>query len=151
MAKSSIEKYTARVKQIKKAHPNMTHKGAKRQASAEFRSAKVSGVKKKSKAKRPLYKSSFSIGRVKKKAKKKKVGKSGPVARLRKAHEKEGLLLAQIGSVAQQRTRLKKQYEEQLAWKLLALSQAPTKTKKKKIAKKVTELKRDIRAVSVRK
>jgi hypothetical protein len=147
MAKSSIEKYTTRVEQIKRT--GKTHKQAQRQASAEFKGKKVSGTKKKKRsAKRPLYRSSFTLGSAHRhKKRKKKVGKTGPVQKLRKAHEKEGLLLAQIGSIATQKSRLKNHYNDALAKELLKKDQATTKTAKKKHGKKIIALRKKIKGL----
>jgi hypothetical protein len=143
---NALKKINARAKAIRRAHPAMSYRAAQKKAGAEYRGGKkVSGVKrKKKKASRPLYRSSFAIGGRKKK---KRVGGVSAVTKLRKAHEKEGLLLSQIGSVSVQRSRLRRGYEGALSMVLLALEKNPTASHKKSLLKKKAELKRRIRGL----
>lgn len=139
---TGLQKFNKKVAAYKRAHPNTSHAVAQQKVKKENKRVGVSGRKKmpKKKKSRPLYKSSVSIGRVK--------ASSAAVKKLRKAHEKEGLLLSQIGSVSVQRSRLRRQYEEQLAWLLLSIQNAKTKTARRRLLKRKSELLRKIRGVS---
>lgn len=119
-----LKRITNGAKAIRKKHPGMSWQNAiKASAKAIKGGKKVSGTKKSSPKK------------VKKVATKKRV--SG-ISKPRRA----------VGSVAHTRSKLKKQLEEQLAWGLLARDSAKKVSDRKKKSKKVTELKRELRAIN---
>jgi hypothetical protein len=119
-----LKRITTRAKAIRKAHPNMQWVNAVRQAAKELKSGKVSGTKKKSSPK-----------------KKKKVGAVKRTRTVSSAPRK-------VGTVAHTRSKLKQQLNEQLAWALLAKESAAKVRDRKKKAKKVTEIKRELRAIN---
>lgn len=115
---------TARAKLIRKAHPSMKWTNAIKQAAKELSGKKVSGVKKKSSPK-----------------KRKAVGRVKTTTRASSAPRK-------VGTVAHTRSKLKHQLQEQLAWALLARDSAAKVRDRKKKGKKVTELKKELRAIN---
>ena len=133
MATNALKKITTRAKAIRKSHPGVSWKSAVKKAGAEYRTGKISGVKKKKKPAR-------------KKASRKVAGRSS-----RKAVGKVGYRRtdgAVIGSIAGHKKALRHAIEEKLAWKLLAISSAKKVRTKKKLQKTAAQYKKDLRALA---
>lgn len=134
MSTTTLKKITTRAKAIYK-------KGGKwqtaiKKAGAEYRSGKISRVKKKRKpAKRK------KVGAVKRKAAPRKRVGAAPRKRARPAKRA-------VGSVASHTSAARRILEEQLAWNLLNISLAKTKMPKRKLQKRSAALKRKLKGLS---
>ena len=67
------------------------------------------------------------------------------VSKVKSLHKKEGKAIRALGSIARTKNHLKKQLEERLSWGMLQHYTAKTKTSKRKIAKKLSEYKRQLK------
>lgn len=125
MATSTLKKITNRAKQIRRKHPGKAWKTAVKEAGREYREGGLSGTKgRKTKTARK------GIAKVGTRRKTRKVGSVGA-----------------IHTTAQHLSAARAGLREQLAWMLLARDQAKTKTAKRKIAKKMVEVRRKLRAL----
>lgn len=124
MAKSTLQKITARAKQIRKGRPSMLWTDAIKKASAELK--KPAGKKKAT----PKPRAKLPVKVVKTQSVKTTIGRmptrKKPTAK-GKMKEAQQLLLGEVGIL--------------YAKKLMA----PTKTKRKKLQKQIVEKQRDIR------
>lgn len=126
MASTALEKIRRRTKQIMKAHPNKSFRAAQKEAGREYRE----GHKPKGTRKKP--------------AKKKAAKKAGRVGKL--VNYKGGSVsVGAVPTSGDAKRSIVNSTKEQLAWKLLAQSQAKTKTDKRKAAKVVQLLKKKLR------
>jgi hypothetical protein len=130
MANTALKKITIRAKAIRRAAPGKSWKSAIKQAGSEYRTGKISGVKKRRSP-----------------AKRKKVG-----AKYKVYHEvkRVGSVKSKgrgftVGSINQHKAAARHQVKERLAWMLLARDSAKTKTERKKLGKKVMELRKEYR------
>lgn len=135
MSTTTLKKITGRAKAIYKK--GGTWQGAIKKAGAEYRSGKISGVKKKKKA--PAKRK--RVGAVKRKAAPRKRVGAPPRKRSRPATRA-------IGSVASHTAAAARLVKEQLAWNLLNITQAKKKTVKRKLQKKSAVLKRKLKALT---
>ncbi len=119
-------------KKISRAHPKMKWQDCVKKAGAKIRRG-VSGTHKRKSAK-------------KKPAPRKK--RVGAITRNTDKVDRKNVSV-NIGSVssAQLKSALKKRLEEQIAWALLARDQSKLKTGKRKIQRKINELKRQLHAL----
>lgn len=137
MANTALQKIARRTKQIRAAHPNMAFRTAQKKASAEYRSGKISGVKKKKKA------------APKKKAAKKHKRKGravGATPRVRVIKETR-----MIGTMPEVRKAMKqsaKVIKEELGWQYVNIRTAKTQKEKNKYRKRAKELEADLRKLS---
>lgn len=106
-----------------------SYRMALKKAGAKERGKKISGTKKRRPAKR---RASVTGTRVTKKS-----------VKMTKPRRRVGA----VGSIASTKSKYKKQLEDQLAWALLSRESASKVRDKKKKAKKVTEIKRELRAI----
>jgi hypothetical protein len=134
MSTTTLKKITGRAKAIYKK--GGTWQGAIKKAGAEYRSGKISGVKKKRK---PVKRK--KVGAVKRKAAPRKRVGAAPRKRTRPAKRA-------VGSVASHTKAAANILKEQLAWNLLNISQAKKKVVKRKLQKKSAVLKRKLKALS---
>jgi hypothetical protein len=79
------------------------------------------------------------IGSVRKKSRK------VAVSRVKKLHRKEGKAIRALGSIATTKNHLKRQLQERLSWGMLQQYTAKTKTAKRKIGKKLSDYKRQLK------
>jgi hypothetical protein len=141
--KARLKRMHSKAKAYMRKHPSAKYSTALKEAGRLERGKRVGVVKKKK-----------SGGR--KPAKKKARGRVGSTVsastkkKLRTAHEREGNLLSQLGTltVSQVGSRLRKMKEDQLAWLLLSIDKATTKTGKRKLLKQKARLKAQIKALS---
>ena len=102
---------------------------ALKKAGAKERGKKISGTRKRRPARRKPTAMGTRITR-----------KSVTMAKPRRR-------VGAVGSIAATKSKYKKQLEDKLAWSLLARESAVKVRDKKKKAKKVTEIKRELRAI----
>jgi hypothetical protein len=145
MAATALKKITTRAKQIRKKNPGISWKSAVKKAGAEYRGGKISGTKKKRKV------SGTSTGGARNNrtstggARTSTTGNRTSTGGARTTTIRVGRVgaLTTAGHLSAARSGLK----EQLAWGLLARDQAKTKTAKRKIGKKLIEVRRKLRAL----
>jgi hypothetical protein len=125
MASTALKKITTRAKQIRKKHPGKAWKTAVKEAGREYREGGIGKVKRK------------KVGAVR---------KSTSKVRAKKSTKVRGTVGA-VHTVAQHLSAAKAGLKEQLAWGLLARDQAKTKTAKRKVAKRLVEVRRKLRAL----
>lgn len=123
---------TTEAKKIKRKYPKRFSKWTDyvKQASAIYAS--------KYKSKSPIGKKR-RVGSVKPKVRK------AAVRKVQKLHKQEGKAIRALGSIATTKNHLKRQLEERLSWGMLQHYSAKTKTAKRKIGKKLSEYKRQLR------
>lgn len=137
MAGSALKKITTRAKAIYKK--GGTWKGAIKKAGVEYRSGKISGVKRK------------KVGAVKRK----KVGavkrrKVGAVKRKRVGAVKRKKVGSprKVGSIATHKAAARAMVKEALGWNMVNQSTAKTVKAKKRLAKRTAKLKKELKALS---
>jgi hypothetical protein len=106
-----------------------SYRMALKKAGAKERGKKISGTKKRRPARRKPTAMGTRITR-----------KTVTMAKPRRR-------VGAVGSIAATKNKYKKQLEDQLAWSLLARESAVKVRDKKKKAKKVTDIKRELRAI----
>jgi hypothetical protein len=126
---NALKKINARVKHLQRLHPNTSRKTLQKQAGREYRAGKL-GATSTVKRKRPA---------------KKKTERRKAIKKIKSAHAVEGRAIKSLGSVAETTRHLKNQLENQMAWGLLAVSQAKTKTAKRKIKKRLAPIWKKLR------
>lgn len=122
MAATALKKITTRAKQIRKKHPGKSWKAAIKQAGAEYRGGKISGVRKK---------------RVARKSPKK-------TARKRTARKVSGMPVMPSGSSI---VAARRETKEKLGWAMATQATAKTKREKKAMGVKIAELKKKYKAL----
>lgn len=118
---NALKKITAEAKRIRKQHPNKQWKDCVKAAGVKYRTGKISGVGK----------------RAKKSAPKRRVAVVSGKPRVQVA--------ANVGSVAMHKGAIASHYKVDLANTLLKRELATTKTERKKLSKKVSDIKRSLK------
>jgi hypothetical protein len=122
MAASTLRKITARAKKIYKR--GGTWKGAIKKAGHEYRSGKMG-----------------KVVRMKTRRKKATVKRKRTVKKIRRLHKAEGRAIRSLGTVSHHIAKAKAQLKEQIGWGEAQKFAATKKTSKRKIGKKIAELK----------
>jgi hypothetical protein len=157
MAKVDLRKVQREAKKIRKMHPNKGNAAVMKEAWSVARGGKLSGVrrskKKKSKAK---------VGKARRSKKKKSKAKVGKARRrtvtAREIHEikRVGAIsytggkvrISGIGGIEKAKKELLHKLGEQAGWLEVAISQERTATGRKKLHKKLSEVRGEMRRIS---
>lgn len=140
---NALKWITAEAKRIKKRYPTRFKKWTQyvAQASAIYAS--------KHKGKSPVgHKHKKISGMTKKKKTHRRVSRKKTVRRIKRLHAAEGRAIRRlhgVGSIPTLKRKLVDQYKNQLASGMLSQYQAKTKRVKRKIGKRLTEIKRKLR------
>jgi hypothetical protein len=164
MAANALKKITTRAKQIRRAHPGTSWKGAVKKAGAEYRSGKKAPARKK--AGRPVHRKARSVSGVRKSGKgrvRKTCEKVSPqnrrivggsigniepkyevVHQLKQvsgiSYKGGSIRLAGVGDVNRQKAQLKASLGQQAGWLEVAISSAKTQREKNALRKKKREI-----------
>lgn len=144
MANNALKKITDRARQLKRKHPNTAWVSLVKKAGAEYRSGSLGATKKKST--RQTGSSNRKKDKVwKAKAPGKRKSASGKTyyERRKNRSDKPGSLTGV--STSSLKSALKGKLVQSLGKQLLSKELATTKRDKKSYAKKITEIKRDLR------
>lgn len=126
MASAALKKITTKAKKIYKR--GGTWRGAIKKAGAEYRAGKLGKVVR-MKTKRRLT------------TKKRKT----VIKKIRRLHKAEGKAITRLGSIGSLKGQLRKRLKEKLANGLLSQYQAKTKTAKKRISKRLSVIKKELK------
>jgi hypothetical protein len=145
MASNALKKITTRAKQIRKAHPGTSWKGAVKKAGAEYRAGKKPAKRKK--ASRPAHRKARSVSGVRK-SHKGRVGSVEPryevVHQLRQVsgvtYKGGTVRIAGVADIEKKKRQLKAALGEQAGWLDVAISSEKTASGKKKLRKKKREI-----------
>lgn len=129
---SALKKIQARVKQLRKKHPNAKFRSLQKQAGSEYRSGKLGGVKKK---KRTVAKKKSAP---RKRITRRRVGSTNKSSRDAVDRKKVDIT---IGSSTTAVSKLKKKLAEEIGWKEAAKLTAQTAKSKRNIEKQIREKK----------
>jgi hypothetical protein len=129
MASAALKKITTKAKKIYKR--GGTWRQAIKKAGAEYRSGKLGKVVRMKTRRRATTK------------KRKRI-----VKKIRRLHRAEGRAIRSLGTVAGIKSQLKKRLKEKLAKGMLSHYEARTKPQKKRISKRLTVIKRELKNLS---
>lgn len=137
MPSTALRKITTRAKAIRKKHPGKSWKAAIKQAGADYRTGKISGVKKRqpAKARSRTRRRVGAPGVTKFKSPKRVVDVT---------HYAGGV----VGSISDHKRAAKRQTEEKLAWLLVQLTHPMKAAQRRKLLKRKAKYLRDIKALS---
>jgi hypothetical protein len=138
---TTLEKVMTRKKSLAKAHPSWDNSRLLTEAWKPFK-GKVSGVKKKKAAKKR------KVSGVKKKAAPKRRSVAGTKKRPSGSRAPSRKKVTGIGAIKQQARAAKKDLEDALGREMVKQYKATTKTAKRKVGKKVAEIKKSINSVN---
>jgi hypothetical protein len=152
MAANALKKITTRAKQIRKAHPGTSWKGAVKKAGAEYRAGKKTPAKKK--PGRSTHRKARSVSGVRT-SRKRRVGSVEPkyevVHQLKQvsgiSYKGGSILLAGVGNVNAMKANLKAQLGQQAGWLEVAISSAKTQREKNALRKKKAEIVREMNRI----
>jgi hypothetical protein len=129
MAANALKKINAEAKRLRNAHPTRSYKSCQKEAGRKYKAGKISGVKKKSPARKK------AMGK-----RRKRVG--GP--KVSKVHNVQHY--GTIGSLAGHKRAVRTLLDDKLSKKLLQIEKAPNKTKRKKLLKQKAVIKKELSA-----
>lgn len=126
MASATLKKITAKAKKIYKR--GGTWRGAIKKAGAEYRAGKLG-----------------KVVRMKTKRRAATTKRKRTIKKIRRLHKAEGKAITRLGSIAGIKSQLKKRLKEKLAKGMLSQYEARTKTAKRKISKRLTVIKKELK------
>ena len=138
---TTLEKVMARKKRLAKEHPSWDNSRLLTEAWKPFKGG-VSGVRKKKTAKKR------KVAGVKKKAAPKRRSVAGTKKTTRGSAALSRKKVSGIGAIKQQARMAKKDLEDSLGREMVKQYKATTKTAKRKVGKKVAEIKKSINSVN---
>lgn len=144
---TSLKTVMAKRKKILKAHPNMSNSAALKLAWKQARGSRVSGVKKKTTKKRKVGTvKKRKVGSVKKRASPRK-RVSGVKKRVVRTTRTTTTNMSGMGAIKSQARQTKAALDDALGREMVKQYNATTKTEKRKVGKKVSEIKKQITSV----